>query len=76
MTMAKIKIRYKAQIAIKAEFDESEIGLLSFAEIEKNVKENMTSEIKTLISDEFDTGKGEIAVTELYAHVWRWEDDE
>lgn len=70
--MAKIKGRYVAQVEIDFDIDEDEEGLLPFDEIHENLTVRFAPMLKAHIEEGF---YGNVAVTQMYADVWRVEDE-
>lgn len=70
--MAKVKGRYVAQVEINFEIDEDEEGLLPFDEMHEKLTVRFTPMLKAYIEEGFD---GSVEVTQMYADVWRVEDE-
>jgi hypothetical protein len=66
--MAKIKIRYVAQVEINAECDESKCPF-SLEEIKKETLKNLTPELKQLIEDLY-IDYGICNVEQIVAEAW------
>lgn len=68
-----IKGKYVAQVEIDISADENMPGLLPMDEIKENMN-NFTSALKKLNEDEVDENT-HVTVTQLYADVWKTEDE-
>lgn len=71
--MGQIKARYVAQIEADFEFEESE-SELPFDEIHDTITNKLTPELQDFLRGEFEP-LGKAIVTQMYADVWRNENE-
>ena len=72
--MAKIKGLYVAKIKMDFEIDEFDPKFLPLDEIERQIKDELTPNLRDLIIDEFGEEDLHLSVIQTYADVWRAEE--
>ena len=73
--MAMIKGLYVAGIKLNFAIDENEKGILHYEKIHERVTQELTPMLESLIKNETDNAV-EVTVTQMFADVWRAEDDQ